>query len=153
MIHVDINKLIADAMKTKNNELLNVLRLIKSEFTKAEKDGITLDELSESKILLKMVSQREDSIKQYIEGNRQDLVENEQKELDIIKEYLPKQPTEEEIIDCTSATIVAYKASKEEGYKLSMKDMKPILIVVQEKYPSVNGKIISQTLQKFIQTN
>lgn len=153
MLHKDINKLIAEAMKNKNNELLNVLRLIKSEFTKAEKDGISLDEVSESKILLKMASQREDSIKQYMEGNRQDLVENEQKELDIIKEYIPKQPTEEEIVEYTSATITAYKVAKEEGYKLSMKDMKPILNIVQEKYPSVNGKIVSQTLQNFLKTN
>ena len=132
MLNTEINNLIADAMKNKNNELLNVLRLIKSEFTKAEKDGITLDEVTETKILLKMISQREDSIKQYIEGNRQDLVESEQKELDIIKEYTPKQPTREEIAEYTSATITTYKLSKEKGFKLSMKDMEPILNIVQE---------------------
>lgn len=153
MLNTEINNLIADAMKNKNNELLNVLRLIKSEFTKAEKDGIMLDEVTETKILLKMISQREDSIKQYIEGNRQDLVESEQKELDIIKEYTPKQPTGEEIAEYTSATITTYKLSKEKGFKLSMKDMKPILNIVQEKYPSANGKIVSQTLQKIIKIN
>lgn len=100
-----------------------------------------------------MVSQREDSIKQYIIGNRQDLVENEQRELNIIKGYIPKQPTEEEIIEHTSAIMTAYKVTKEEGYKLSMKDMKPILNIVQEKYPSVNGKIVSKVLQDIINKN
>ena len=40
---------------------------------------------------MKMVSQREDSINQFKQANRLDLAENEQKELDIIKEYAPKQ--------------------------------------------------------------
>lgn len=150
MLNKEINSYLSNAMLNKDKELLNILRLIKSEFTKAEKDGIILDEITETKILMKMVSQREDSIKQYIIGNRQDLVENEQRELNIIKGYIPKQPTEEEIIEYTSAIINTYKVTKEEGYKLSMKDMKPILNIVQEKYPSVNGKIVSKVLQDII---
>ena len=55
MLHTEIDKLIANAMKERNIELLNVLKLIKSEMVKAEKDGVTLDEISETKILLKML--------------------------------------------------------------------------------------------------
>lgn len=150
MLNKEINSLIKDAMLHNDKDLLNVLRLIKSEFTKSEKDGIILNEVTETKILMKMVSQREDAIKQYMEGNRQDLVENEQKELDIIKEYIPKQPTEEEIVEFVSAIITAYKMSKEDGYKISMKDMKPILTIVQEKYSTVNGKIVAKVVQSFI---
>ena len=65
MLHTEIDKHIAFAMKERNMDLLNVLKLIKSEFVKAEKDGVTLDEISETKILLKMLSQREDSIPIY----------------------------------------------------------------------------------------
>lgn len=150
MLNIEINNLIKDAMINNNKELLNVLRLIKCEFTKCEKDGIALNEVAETKILMKMVSQREDAIKQYMKGNRQDLVECEQKELDIIKEYIPKQPTEEEIIEFVSAIITDYKMSKEDGYKISMKDIKPILSIVQEKYSTVDGKIVSKTVQSFI---
>ena len=67
MLYTEIDKLIANAMKERNIELLNVLKLIKSELVKAEKDGVTLDEVSETKILLKMLSQREDSIRQYVD--------------------------------------------------------------------------------------
>lgn len=150
MLNKEINSLIKDAMLHNDKDLLNVLRLIKSEFTKSEKDGVILNEVTETKILMKMVSQREDAIKQYMEGNRQDLVENEQKELDIIKEYIPNQPTEEEIVEFVSAIITAYKMSKEDGYKISMKDMKPILSIVQEKYSTVNGKIVAKVVQSFI---
>lgn len=146
MIHTEIDKHIASAMKERNMDLLNVLKLIKSEFVKAEKDGVKLDEVSETKILLKMMSQREDSIRQYVDGGRQDLADNEQKEIDVIKEFIPKQPTDEEIEEYTRASISAYVLTKDAGYKLSMRDMKPLMNVVQEKYPSANGKIVSKVL-------
>lgn len=150
MINSKLNELIAEAMKNHESDKLAVLRLIKSEFTKAEKDGVVLDDIAETKILLKMATQREDSIKQYLEGGRMDLVESEKKELEIINEFTPKQPTEEEIEEFTCGVITAYKLTKGEGYALSMKDMKPILTIVQSTYPSVNGKVVSKTLNMVI---
>lgn len=150
MLYKEIDKYIANAMKERNTDTLNALKLIKSELVKAEKDGIKLDDISETKILLKMVSQREDSIRQYIDGNRKDLADNEQKEIDVIKQFIPEQPSDEDIENYTRATISAYALSKEEGYKLSMKDMKPIMSIVQEKYPSANGKIISKILASLV---
>ena len=150
MLHKEIDRLIANAMKERNIELLNVLKLIKSELVKAEKDGVTLDEVSETKILLKMLSQREDSIRQYIDGGRKDLADNEQKEIDIIKQFVPEQPPDEEIEEYTRGCISAYILTKKTGEGLSMKDMKPLMNIVKEKYPSANGKIISKVLGSFI---
>lgn len=150
MLYTEIDKLIANAMKERNIELLNVLKLIKSELVKAEKDGVTLDEVSETKILLKMLSQREDSIRQYVDGGRKDLADNEQKEIDIIKQFVPEQPTDEEIEEYTRTCISTYVLTKKEGENLSMKDMKPLMNLVKEKYPSANGKIISKVLGSFI---
>lgn len=120
MLHTEIDKLIANAMKERNIELLNVLKLIKSELVKAEKDGVTLDEVSETKILLKMLSQREDSIRQYVDGGRKDLADNEQKEIDIIKQFVPEQPTDEEIEEYTRTCISTYVLTKKEGENLSV---------------------------------
>lgn len=150
MLHTEIDKLIANAMKERNIELLNVLKLIKSEMVKAEKDGVTLDEVSETKILLKMLSQREDSIRQYVDGGRKDLADNEQKEIDIIKQFVPEQPTDEEIEEYTRGCISTYILTKKAGESLSMKDMKPLMNIVKEKYPSANGKIISKVLGSLI---
>lgn len=150
MLHTEIDRLIANAMKERNIELLNVLKLIKSELVKAEKDGVTLDEVSETKILLKMLSQREDSIRQYVDGGRKDLADNEQKEIDIIKQFVPEQPTDEEIEGYTRTCISTYVLTKKEGENLSMKDMKPLMNIVKEKYPSANGKIISKVLGSLI---
>ena len=129
---IDINKRIAEAMKSKDREKLNVLKLIKAELVKAEKDGITLDEAKEAKILMKMVDQRKESISQYIKGGRNDLAESEQKEIDIIEKYIPEQPTDEEIEKYTKDAINAYIEQIGLTYKVSMKDMKAILSMVQD---------------------
>lgn len=144
---IDINKLIAEAMKAKQKERLETLKLIKTELVKAEKNGIVIDDAKEAAILLKMVQQRKDSIDAYIKGNRQDLADAEQKEIDVIKEFIPEQPTEEDIIEYTNQMIDKYISQNDAEYKISMKDMKPILTMVQEKYPTANGKIVSNVLK------
>lgn len=150
MISDKIDGMIASAMKERNKDLLEALKLIKCEFVKEEKNGVKLDDITESKILLKMVSQREDSIKQYLDGGRSDLAENEKKELDVINTFLPKQPTDEEIEDYTRKTITAYSLTRDNSQPLSMRDMKPILTLVQSEYPTANGKIVSKVLNGII---
>lgn len=147
---IDINKQIAEAMKSRNRTRLDALKLIKAELVKTEKDGVTLDDAKEAKILLKMIDQRKESISQYIKGGRNDLVESEQNEIDIIKEFIPEQPTEEEIEKYTYDAIDAYIEQNDSDYQISMKDMKPILSMVQEKYPTANGKIVSKVLKNRI---
>lgn len=145
---IDINALISSAMKNRNKEELEVYKLVKAEFVKAEKNGVTLDEIEQAKILLKMLYQREDSISQYVAGNRQDLAEQERFEANIIKGMMPEQPSDEEIEDYTREAITAYKLTNSD--QISMRDMKPLLTIVQSKYPSANGKIVLKVLQSII---
>ena len=147
---IDINKYIAEAMKAKDREKLSTLKLIKAELVKAEKDGITLDDAKEAKILMKMVDQRKESISQYIKGGRNDLAEAEQKEIEVIKQYIPEQPSDEEIERYTNDAINAYIEQIGSTYTVSMKDMKAILSMVQERYPMANGKIVSNVLKNRI---
>ena len=147
---IKINECIAEAMMSKDRERLNTLKLIKAELVKAEKDGITLDDAKEVKILMKMVDQRKESISQYIKGGRNDLAENEQKEIDVIKQYIPEQPSDEEIERYTNDAIKAYIEQIGSTYQVSMKDMKAILSMVQEKYPMASGKIVSNVLKNRI---
>lgn len=146
----EIDKLIASSLKEGRADELRVYRLIKSEMLLLLKNNVELTNLNVAKMLLKMATQRKDSIREYIDGGRNDLAKDEQAELDIISKYLPAEPTEQEIADYTRACAGAYKVSKEEGYKLSMRDIKPIMTLVQEKYPSVSGKIISSTLKEIL---
>ena len=144
---ININAHIAEAMKKRETSRLGTLKLIKTEFVKAEKDGITLDDAKETKILIKMVEQRKDSISQYIKGGRNDLAEAEQKEIDVINEFIPEQPTDEDIEKYTNDSITHFIEQNDSDYLISMKDMKAILSMVQEKYPMANGKIVSKVLK------
>ena len=150
MISNKLDEMIASAMKNHETDLLNVLKLVKCEMVKATKDGVELNDVTETKILLKMASQREDSIRQYIDGGREDLANAEKSELDVINSFFPKQATDEEIENFTRATIGAYCLTQDEQHKLSMRDMKPILTIIQEKYPNANGKLVSKILNGII---
>ena len=147
---IDINKEIAVAMKSRDKEKLDTLKLIKAELVRVEKSGVTLDEAKEVNTLLKMIDQRKESITQYLKGGRSDLAEWEQKEIDIITQYIPEQPTDEEIEKYTIDTISHYIEQNGDDYQVSMKDMKPILSMVQERYPTANGKIVSKVLKEKI---
>ncbi len=148
MIYNKLNELIQSAMHEGNKDLLNTLRLIKAELLKAEKDGNIINEQSETKILLKMITQREDSIKQYIAAGRQELANKEQLEIDIINRYVPKLPSEEEIREYVKSIL---DIGKQDGSKWEMKDMKSLIELVKTKYDSPTlGKIISIELKNHI---
>lgn len=146
MLSTRIDNLISESLKSQDHNRLSVLRLIKAELVKKEKDGVKLDEKSEGMILQKMISQREDSIKQYNSAGRKDLAESETIELNIIKEYAPKQVSDDEIKNKAREVINDLSKSKQ----ITMKDTKEIISIVQETYPTANGKIISQVIKEFI---
>lgn len=137
----EIDSLISEATKSKELDKLKVLRLIKAELLKASKSGHDFDD---NKILLKMADQRKDSIRQYTAAGRMDLVESEEKELKILSEYLPTQPSEEEVRNYTNEILRSAVKT------LTMKYMKFILSEVQKKFPGVSGKIVSEELKKYI---
>ena len=155
MINKEIDKMILEATKSGKKDYLKVLKLVKAEFQKAKcKPGRNskedLTEIEEAQVLLKMVDERKKSIEEYTKANRKDLADVEQGELNYIAEFLPAPVTENEIEECTAGAITAYKLTKEEGYELSMKDMKPLMAIVKEKYPAAEGKIISKVLMSVL---
>lgn len=89
-----------DAMKAKNEAGLRGLRAIKAEIIKAKTEPGANGEISEEtevKLLQKMVKQRRDSLEIYQQQNRQDLVQKEQEELQIIEKFLPAQLSEADL--------------------------------------------------------
>lgn len=152
MLKNEINSLIAEAMKNRETERLDTLRLIKNQLLVLEKSGQEYTEGTELKTLLKMVSSHEDSIKQFKEANRIDLVEKEENELKIIKEFIPEQPSDDEITDYTNYVIKKFLVNNHlSETDLGMKHMKPILMLVEAKYDTPNvGKIVSETLKNKI---
>lgn len=99
-IQEQINEDIKAAMKSGQKDTLMALRDIKSklllEMTKEGGDGV-VDDSKSIQILTKLFKQRQESIEIYKTQNRADLLEEEQKQADVIAAYLPKQLTKEEI--------------------------------------------------------
>ena len=88
-----------DAMRSGERERLKVIRLIISSVKQVEID--TRKDIDDDnqilEIINKMVKQRRDSVKQFTAGNRQDLVDIELSEINILENYLPAQLNEQEI--------------------------------------------------------
>ncbi len=85
-----IQKDLVDAMRSKDELRLSVLRGIKAAIKHKEVEKIrVLDELESMQILQTLVKQRKESIEQFTKGNRPELAEKETKELAIIESYLP----------------------------------------------------------------
>ena len=78
-------------------------------------------------LLKKMQKQREESIELYSKGNRIDLVKSEEDEINIIKEFLPKQMDDDEIINLVKEAIKSQDAK-------SIKDMGKVMNYLKENY-------------------
>ena len=95
-----INGMIKEAMKAKQKDRLEALRSIKAgilnEKTKEGASDLIPDEVY-AKMLQKMVKQRDDSAKIYAEQNRPELAEKEIIEAEVIREFLPKPLSAEEV--------------------------------------------------------
>ncbi len=122
-----ISDAMKDAMRAKDKARLSAIRLMLAELKRIEIDErIELEDDRILGILDKMLKQRRDSIKQYEAGNRQDLADVEQAEIDVIQEFLPTALTDEEI------TSIIENAIQESG-AVSMKEMGAVMNIVRPK--------------------
>jgi len=105
------------AMKAKDKQALKAVRMILEAIKQKEIDErIELDDAQVMTVIQKMVKQRKDSISQFSDAGRSDLVEIEEAELETINNYMPEQLSDEEVES------VVDKAINDSGAN-SMKDM------------------------------
>lgn len=113
------------AMKAQDKPALKAIRMILGAIKQKEIDErIELDDNQVMAVIQKMVKQRKDSISQFSDAGRTDLVEVEEAELLIINNYMPKQLSEDEI----EAAVV--KAISDTGAD-SMKDMGKLMGILK----------------------
>ena len=120
------------ALKAKDKNTYPTLRLIVSAIKDAEIAGRTKDqkEIKDSDIislLKKMIKQRNESCEVYEKAGRNELLENEKKEISVISSFLPKQLSEAETKKICEETIKSVGAS-------SMKDMGKIMGALKSKH-------------------
>ena len=86
------------AMKEKDAITKNTIQMIRAAVLQTEKDKqIELDDNGILEIISKQVKQKNDALEQFEKADRQDLVEQTKLEINILKEYLPKQLSREEV--------------------------------------------------------
>ena len=118
-------------MRSKDKDRLGVLRLITAAFKQKEIDErIELNDAMVLAIMDKMAKQIRDSIQQFEQAGRDDLVEKEKFELEIIQAYLPAQFTEDEIKQLIAESIAKSGAK-------SVKDMGKVMAILK---PRLQGR-------------
>lgn len=135
-------------MREKNDLRKNVVQMIRAAILQVEKDKqieLTDDQIIE--IIAKESKKRKDSLSDYEKSGRQDLIENINKEIAIIAEYLPKQLSKEEIIPIVKEII------EEVGAK-DMKDMGKVMKAAKEKLgATADGKTINEVVKELLNIN
>ena len=116
------------AMKEKDKDKLNTLRAVKGAMQleiinnkKQENDDLLLD------VVNKQIKMRNDSISEFEKAGRCDLVDSYQKEVDILKEYMPKELTKEELEEIIDNAIKETGASTVKDLGIIMRMITPIV--------------------------
>ena len=108
-----IEEAVKASMKNRDKETTSTLRMAISELKKEEIDKqIELEDEQVIQILQRMIKQRKDSYSQFSDAGRNELAEKEQKEIDILSEFLPEQLSEEEL---SSMVLEVIKETHAEG--------------------------------------
>lgn len=133
------------AMKSKDKFRSSTISLARSAILLVEKtDGIKLEDNQVIEILAKEVKQRNESILEFKKGNRQDLVDNTKAEIEILKEYLPQQLSEEEIKKIVLDVADSLGAS-------SIKDMGKVMAEVRPKVVGrADGRLVSSIVKNYL---
>ena len=132
------------AMRAKESQRLGAIRLVLAALKQKEVDErVDLTDADVLSIIEKMIKQRRDSIAQYQAANRQDLVDAERFELDLLTGYLPVQLNDTEVADEISKAIAETGAA-------GMADMGKVMGVLKGRLAgrADMGKLSSQVKAK-----
>jgi hypothetical protein len=142
---VDLKKIendVKDAMRAGDKPRVSTLRLLlsalKNEKIQAHRD-LTDEEIEA--VIRRGVKQRKDSIEQYAKGGRQDLVDTEQAEMDLLQTYLPQGMSEQELESAVKSIIADRSIT-------SRKEMGAVMKELMTRY---KGKIDGRQAQEIAQ--
>ncbi len=143
MLRETLNSDLKQAMRNKEALKRTVLRTMLSEIRNAEINSqTTLDDEGIISVLTKQVQQRKDSVEAYEAANRQDLVEKETAEINIISVYLPEQLPQEEV-ERIIEDVISQSGSS------SLDDMGKVMgLVMPQVKGRADGKIVNAIVTK-----
>ena len=132
-----------DAMRNKDSEKLNAIRLLQSSIKQKEVDDrVEIDDSMILVIIEKMLKQRRDSIEAFKKANRNDLVAKEEFEVKLLQTYMPEPLSSEDVEKEIDSAIKAAEAK-------SMKDMGTVMSAVKLKVSGrANMAEVSQKIKE-----
>ncbi|MCX8027817.1 MAG: GatB/YqeY domain-containing protein [Thermodesulfovibrionales bacterium] len=135
-----------EALKQKDEIRLSVLRLIKASTKNKEiQKQSPLNEEDIISVLSSMIKQRKESIEHYQKASRSDLVQREEKEIEIIKSYLPQELSTQELDNIISEAI-------KESNAVSVNDIGKVMRLIMPKVKGrADGKYINERVKAFLQ--
>jgi hypothetical protein len=139
-----INDDLKAAMKSGDSVKLNTIRSIRTRIIELSKRGAgsAITPEDEMTILLSEAKKRKEAIEMYQKGGRTDLSDQEQRELEIINEYLPKQMSREEAVDIVKKIIIEVGA-------VSAKDFGKVMpAAMKELKGKIDGKVVQEVVKQ-----
>lgn len=132
------------AMKTKDAVKVSTLSFLRAAMQNLaiEKRKEKLEDADVVTVIKKQIKQRQDSVEQFKKGNRADLVAKEEKELEVLKAYLPKELSQDEVKKIIEETVSSTGAS-------GPKDMGKVIKEVMAKTGGqADGKLVSDLVRE-----
>jgi len=139
-----IQKDLTEAMMSKDELRLSVLRMVKSALKYKEVEKVRpLDDAESLQVLQTLLKQRRESVEQFAKGGRQDLVDKETKEIAILEVYMPAAPSDAELNAAIEAAIVETGANSPKTMGAVIKAAKARL-----EGKTVDGKVLSDRVKE-----
>lgn len=146
MIREQLDTQILLSMKASNKLRTEVFRAVKTAFmnweTAKENVGKQIDDAVETNILRKLIAQYEDTAKMCDDGKHDELVRDARMSADILKEYLPKPASEEDIVR------MFLHIRENENVEPIKKNMGVFIKRIKELLPNADGKTVSTIVAK-----
>lgn len=134
-----------EAMKAKDKVTLGVVRMVKSSVSNEQiKLGHDLTADEELAVLSREMKQRVEELESYKDADREDLAEEIQGQIDVLKRYMPEQMSEEAVVAVVKETIAEVGAS-------SKADLGKVMGALMPKVKGkADGKLVNQTVQSLL---
>ncbi len=134
-----------EAMRNKDELKKNTITMLRAAILQVEKDTQkTLSDDEMATIVSKEVKKRRDSIDDYKKGNRLDIVEQIEKEIEILSKYLPEQLTDEEIKSLVEQAIIETNATSPKDMGRVMQNLRP------KTAGKADGKVVSDIVKQLL---
>ena len=145
MLKEELMNDLKDAMKEKDEIRKNTVQMVRAAILQIEKDkGIKVEDDKIVDIIAKEVKVKKDALLDFTKGGREDLVEQTNKEIEILMKYLPKQLSKEEIKEILEKIIQEIGAT-------SLKDMGNIMKEAKAKIGAgADGKTINDVVKELL---